>query len=256
MPKSKKAPKQARRALDEGADLVFVWGGDGMVQRCVQELAGSHAAVALLPAGTANLLATNLGVPQDLAAAVEIGLHGRRRALDVGVVNGERFVVMAGTGFDALMIRDASRQAKDRFGRAAYLWTGARNLRRSRFGVRAIVDGRRWFKGEAGCVLLGNVGRIIGGLPAFDDAKPDDGLLEVGVVTARTLVQWLRVGARMTTGRSDRSSLVDITCGAEIDVRLDRALPYELDGGDRKPTKRLKVGIEPGALTVCVPESG
>ena len=148
-----------------------------------------------LPAGTANLLATNLGVPQDLAAAVEIGLHGRRRALDVGVVNGERFVVMAGTGFNALMIRDASRQAKDRFGRAAYLWTGARNLRRSRFGVRVIVDSRRWFKGEAGCVLLGNVGRIIGGLPAFDDAKPDDGLLEVGVVTARTLVQWLRVGA-------------------------------------------------------------
>ena len=151
------------------------------------------------------------------------------------------------------MIRDASREAKDRFGRATYLWTGARNLRKSRFGVRVTVDGRRWFKGEAGCVLLGNVGRIMGGLPAFDDARPDDGLLEVGVVTARSFVQWARVLTRMTVGRSDRSPLVDITCGAEIDIRLDRALPYELDGGDRKPTKRLRVSVEPAALTVCVP---
>ena len=102
VPKSKRAPKQARRALEEGADVVFVWGGDGMVQRCVQELAGSDVAVAILPAGTANLLATNLGIPDDLEAAVEVGLHGRRRRLDVGVVNGERFAVMAGTGFDAL----------------------------------------------------------------------------------------------------------------------------------------------------------
>jgi diacylglycerol kinase (ATP) len=254
VPKSKRAPKQARRALADGADLVFVWGGDGMVQRCVQELAGTQVAVAILPAGTANLLATNLGIPQDLRAAVEIGLHGRRRALDVGVVNGERFAVMAGTGFDARMIRDASSEAKDRFGRAAYVWTGVRNLRRSQFGVRITVDGRRWFKGEAGCVLLGNVGRIIGGLPAFDDARPDDGLLEVGVVTARTLVQWARVLTRMTVGRSDRSAMVDITCGAEIDIRLDRDVPYELDGGDRKPTRRLRVRVEPAALTVCLPD--
>lgn len=143
---------------------------------------------------------------------------------------------------------------KNRFGRAAYLWTGARNLRKSRFGARITVDGRRWFDGEAGCVLLGNVGRVVGGIPAFDDAEPDDGLLEVGVVTAGTVIQWLRVLTRMTTGRSDRSPLVDITCGATIDVRLDRALPYELDGGDRKPTRRLRIQVEPGALTVCVPD--
>ena len=251
--KSRKAPKLARRALEEGADLVFVWGGDGMVQRCLEELAGSPAAVAVLPAGTANLLANNLGIPRHLRAAVDIGLHGRRRQLDVGVMNGERFAVMAGTGFDALMIRGADRGAKERFGRAAYVWTGARNLRKSRFGARITVDGRRWFKGEAGCVLLGNVGRIIGGLPAFDDAEPDDGLLEVGVVTAGSVVQWLRVLTRMTLGRSDRSPFVDITRGATIDIRLDRALPYELDGGDRKPVKRLKVRVEPAALTVCVP---
>src|SRR5919199_3661672 len=96
--KSRQAPKKARRALKEGAELVFVWGGDGMVQRCVDALAGSDATVAIVPAGTANLLARNLGIPEDLPEAVRIGFHGRRRKLDLGKVNGEHFAVMAGIG--------------------------------------------------------------------------------------------------------------------------------------------------------------
>src|SRR5437773_6258915 len=66
VPKSRKAPKYVRQAVREGADLLFVWGGDGTVQRCVDAVAGSEVALAILPAGTANLLATNLGVPLDV----------------------------------------------------------------------------------------------------------------------------------------------------------------------------------------------
>ena len=181
--KSKQAPKQARAALEAGADLVFVWGGDGMVQRCADVLAGTGAAMAVVPAGTANLLATNLGDPQ--------GHRGRRarrpRAgttgiLDVGRINGERFLVMAGVGFDALMIRDADRALKDRVGRAAYVWTGARHLREKPVDTRIVVDGTTWFHGDATCVLVGNVGTIVGGITAFEAARPDDGRLEVGVV--------------------------------------------------------------------------
>ena len=76
VPKSKKAPKQVRRALEQGAELIFVWGGDGMVQQCVNEIAGSEATLAIVPAGTANLLATDLGIPQSIEDAVEIGLTG------------------------------------------------------------------------------------------------------------------------------------------------------------------------------------
>ena len=70
VPKSRKAPAQVQRALDEGAELVFAWGGDGMVQRCVDVLAGSKADLAIVPAGTANLFATNLGIPKDIEQAV------------------------------------------------------------------------------------------------------------------------------------------------------------------------------------------
>ena len=114
VPKSRLAPKQVRSALKQGADLIFVWGGDGMVQRCVDVVAGSDATMAIVPAGTANLFASNLGVPKHIEDAVEVGLHGKRRKLDLGSMNGERFAVMAGVGFDARVIRDATRQDETR----------------------------------------------------------------------------------------------------------------------------------------------
>jgi diacylglycerol kinase (ATP) len=117
--KSRKAPEVARRALSQGAEVLFVWGGDGMVQRCIDALAGTGAVVAILPAGTANLLATNLQIPANVSEAVHVGLYGERHSLDTGSVNGEHFAVMAGAGFDARMIKAASRRMKDRFGRAA-----------------------------------------------------------------------------------------------------------------------------------------
>ena len=186
MAKSKQAPACARQAVAEGADLLFVWGGDGTVQRCVDAVAGSDVALAVIPAGTANLLAGNLGIPQDIAEAVRIGLHGDRRSLDTGTVNGEHFAVMAGAGLDALMITEADAGLKDRMGRAAYLWTGARNLDASPVKATVKVDGRRFHKGTITCVLAGNMGQVLGGVEVFDGSQPDDGLLEVGVVTARS----------------------------------------------------------------------
>jgi len=251
--KSRKARRAACDAVADGADLVFAWGGDGTIQRCVDALAGTGADLAILPAGTANLLASNLGVPIDLARAVHTGLHGTRRPIDVGRVNGERFTVMAGAGFDAFMMKDADRGMKDRVGRLAYFWTGAKAARRPPRPTRIEVDGRRWFDGDASCVLIGNVGTITGGITAFHDAAPDSGRLEIGVVTAGGMAQWARVLGRMMVGRGDRSPLVDTTSGHKIVVRFKKKTAYELDGGDRPATKRLKVRVEPHAIRICVP---
>jgi len=256
VPKSKQAPKQAKRAVADGADLVFVWGGDGMVQRSVDALADTKATIAILPAGTANLLATNLGIPKDIPEAVRIGLHGARRKLDLGVVNGERFAVMAGAGFDARMIRDADGAMKDRMGRFAYIFTGAKNLRGGRVRTRIRVDGSKWFDDEASCVLVGNIGTILGGIEAFEHARPDDGRLELGVVTAEGLLQWTRALSRTALGHAEKSPFVHTTSAKRIDVRMDEATPYELDGGDRKKTKELEIRVEPSAIRVCVPEDG
>ena len=233
VPKSRKAPKKARKARKAGADLVLVWGGDGMVQRCVDALAGSEVTVGILPAGTANLLASNLDIPQDLPEALRIALHGDRRRLDLGELNGEHFAVMAGAGFDGGMIRDADGSLKARLGRLAYVWTGMRKLGDEPVPTRVRVDGADWFDGPATCVLLGNVGKITGGVPAFPDARTDDGRLDVGVSTAQGALQWARTFGRMVTGQARRSPFVHTARAAKVEVRLGAALPYELDGGAR-----------------------
>jgi diacylglycerol kinase (ATP) len=254
VPKSRKAPKKVRKALDKGADLIFVWGGDGMVQRCADAIAGSDVAVAILPAGTANLFAGNLGIPQDLPEAVRIGLHGQRRKVDLGRLNGEHFAVMAGAGFDGDLIRDADRKLKGRFGRLAYVWTGVRHAQGELIRTRVRVDGKEWFDGPASCVLLGNVGKITGGIPAFDDARPDDGQLEIGVATPDGPVEWARTLGRIAVDRSEKSPFVQITRGRKVRVRFDRPTRYELDGGARKKVTRLKASTRSGALTVCLPD--
>jgi len=250
--KSKQAPKKVEKAVADGADLLFVWGGDGMLQRCIDAVATTSTTIAIVPAGTANLLARNLGIPNDIEGAVHIGLHGGRRMLDVGVMNGERFAVMAGTGLDALMIRDMGDGLKGRAGKLGYVWAGARHLGEQRFALKIRVDGRRWFSGKASSVLLGNVGTVLGGLTLFRRARPDDGKLEIGVVTAKGLLDWGRALGRSVISDPERSPFVHVTSGRAFEIRLDRKRPYELDGGDRKPTKRFRVSVEPAAVAVCV----
>jgi diacylglycerol kinase (ATP) len=252
--KSRHAPDCARRAIEQGADLMFVWGGDGTVQRCIDAAAGTGVVLAILPAGTANLLATNLRIPTgDLDAAVHVGLHGDRRPLDTGSVNGEHFAVMAGAGFDARMIAGADRGMKDRIGRAAYVYTAARNLSARRAAATVEVDGGRFFEGQVSCVLAGNVGKILGGVEAFAGARPDDGLLELGVVTAGNPVEWARTFGSVALGRADRSPFVEVTRGKKFRVRFNRKLPYELDGGARKAVRKMRIKVHPGSVTVCVP---
>jgi diacylglycerol kinase family enzyme len=161
---------------------------------------------------------------------------------------------MAGAGFDAAMIRDAGEGGlKERFGRVAYVWTGSENLRSKPFRADIKVDGADWYKGKASCILLGNVGNLFGGVEAFEDARPDDGKLEIGVVTADGLLEWGRMLARTAVGSASSSPFVQTTQASSVKVKLNRKVLYELDGGDRTKVKAFKVKVEPGAITVCVP---
>ncbi len=251
--KSRKAPKCARKALAHGAEVIFVWGGDGTVQRCIDAVAGTGAVLAILPAGTANLLASNLQIPADLAEAVRAGLKGERRRFDTGSVNGEHFAVMAGAGFDARMIKEAGHGRKERFGRAAYLVAGARNLKTPRARATIEVDGRRFYKGRVSCELVGNVARILGGVEVFSGAQPDDGLLELGVVTAKNPAEWVRVLGRVVRGRAAESPFIEVTRGERFRIRFSRAMPYELDGGARGTVKELRIKVHPGSVKLCLP---
>jgi diacylglycerol kinase (ATP) len=94
----------------------------------------------------------------------------------------------------------------------------------------------------------------MGALTAFPNAKPDDGVLEIGVVTAAGALQWVRTLARTAAGKADKSPFVRTTRGTKFDIRFAEKTAYELDGGDRKPKARLRVKVHKNAITVCVPE--
>jgi len=252
VPKSKRAPAAVEQALEDGAELILAWGGDGMVRRCVNALKDTEVPLAIVPAGTSNLFATHLGIERDIGQAVQVALRGDRRRLDVGCFDGERFAVMAGAGFDAAMIK-ASDDLKDRLGRAAYVVGGASKLDSEPFEAKIKIDGTRWYEGPASCILVGNVGELFGGIEVFADARPDDGVLDVGVLTSEGPVQLVRAAARTAVGSAEKSPFVRVTQARKVRVKLDRKVRYELDGGDRKKVKSFKVDIEPAAITVCVP---
>jgi YegS/Rv2252/BmrU family lipid kinase len=242
-----------RRAVAEGTDLLMVSGGDGTVMACVTGLAGSGVPLAVLPSGTGNLLASNFDIPDDLDGALEVALHGERRPLDVGTFGADRFVVMCGIGFDAAMLRDADPELKARIGAAAYVVSGMRHLRRrpTRFQLR--LDGRSPVARSGQGVLVGNLGRLQGGLPVMPDASPSDGQLDVAVLKTRTLLDWLALAARVLTRRRQRDPQMEYFRARRVEVRCDRPQPAERDGEPAEPTRELVVEVVPGALTLCVP---
>jgi len=253
VPKSRKAPKQVRKALEWGAELIFVWGGDGMAQRSIDALDGADTPIALLPAGTANLLASSLGIPKDLEGAVDVGLRGDRKRIDVGRINGETFAVMAGAGLDARMIADADGGLKDRLGRFSYIWTGLKNLRAEPFEATVTVEGTTWYTGPANCVIAGNVGKLFAGLELFEDSHEDDGMLELGVLTATGALATMRTMARVAVTTVDDGPHARTTKARKMKIRFDRKVLYQVDGGDRDMVKTLRITVVPGGLVVCVP---
>src|SRR5690606_12427062 len=181
-----------RKALAENADLVIAAGGDGTVRAVSSELAGTGVPLGVVPVGTGNLLARNLGIPLVTATAIRVALGGGGVRIDVVRVFGdglptERFVVMAGLGLDAAVVGEATANLKARLGWPAYLVSLARNLSFPAVRVDISVDGRRPVRHLARMVVVGNVGTLHAGLPLLPDAKPDDGRLDVVVVAPRRL---------------------------------------------------------------------
>lgn len=238
---------QTERAVAEGADLVVACGGDGTVRACLAALADTDTALAIVPLGTGNLLASNLGLATGLDAADDAG-RGTPHRIDIGRINGEAFAVMAGTGFDAAMIDGAPAGLKARIGTLAYVVSCLRNLHCRLVATTVEVDGRPWLAARTSMVLVGNFGTVSGGLAVFPDAEPDDGLLDLAVSAASTPRQWLTWTWRLLRRRPEPPDLVQRTRGRRIVVTQHRARPYELDGEVRPAARRLEIEVSPAAL--------
>ncbi len=246
-------PGQARQALRDGAGLVLAAGGDGTVRAVATVLAGTGVPMALLPSGTGNLLARNLDIPLEIEAAARVASGGRTRAIDVARdAEGECFLVMAGTGFDAAMLRDTSDRAKAWLSWAAYVVAGVRHLRAPLATYELDVDGATHRRRARG-VLVGNVSALQSGLELLAGAAPDDGLLDVAVLAPLTLRDWAQLARRVALRRPPADRVLERWTARSVTVRSHPPQPVQYDGDLVRPGRELACSVEPGALLVRVP---
>ncbi len=248
---------QARQAVADGAELVCSLGGDGTVRAVASGLVAGEVPLGILPGGTGNLLARNLGLPvDDLAAALQVALTGVERQIDVGAVawddDAEQlFLVIAGMGLDARMIGDADERIKKAVGWPAYLLSGARGLFDWGFSAHITAPGRREGSRRARAVVVGNCGQLPGGLDLMPGAQLDDGLLDLVLAAPRGLFGWLGLLRELITGRGNRSLRRLSADSAQI--RLGRPILAQLDGEAVGPRTTMAVRVRPLALRVIVP---
>jgi len=250
---------QAGKALVSGADVVIAAGGDGTVRCVAGVLAGTDTPLGLVPLGTGNLLARNLGI--GLADPVHAGrdiLNGTSIKVDVVAATLDHadekhlFLVAAGLGYDATIMADTKDELKDRVGWLAYVEAGIRNLPGK--GVKAIikVDGHEVVRRRVRGVMVGNCGKLMGGVEIFPDASVTDGLLDLLVLSPRGKFGWLRVITGIFHRKGARSRSVDYFSGTSAEITLEREQDFQLDGDHLTKARHLLVTVDHQALSIMM----
>lgn len=248
------------RKLADRVDVVVAAGGDGTVNEVINGLAGSGVSLGLVPMGTVNVLALELGIPLDPVRAAEVVARGVTHTMDLGFArqpetgDSRYFVLMAGVGIDALTIRELDIGLKSRFRRAAFVWTGVRAFFRHRSPLLQVeIGGQRY---EAHLVVAGNCRYYGGRFGITTRAVPTDGLLDVLVFAGRGFLRnavfWLGV----PFGLHLRHPGTSYVRGSSVSVRADDAEDQVWFHTDGELAGRLPVDMEirENALRVVVPE--
>ena len=251
--------RRVQEAVSAKVDVVVAVGGDGGVLQAIQCLPGTPVALGIIPMGTGNLLATNLGIPKHPDAAVQVILAAHHREIDLGrVAYGKKerfFSVACGVGFDAKVMDATAMRQKQRFGKLAYLANALRHgggIRDTRY--RLLLDGKATTM-DAAQILVANFGRTGLGLKPKLEISPDDGQLDVIAIRAHgpadgLIALWEAMRQRRP-GRS-RSGRVLRTHAHTIEVQAASKRPVEIDGSVIGSTP-IAVSIRPHALRVLVP---
>lgn len=171
--------------LDDDVDLMVAVGGDGTVREVAEGRPEAGPPIALLPAGTENLLARHLGVATSTESLWDCITRGHVRPFDVGVINGRHFLIVAGAGYDAEVVERVTRSRRGHITRADYFWPMWRTFWQYRFPpIHVATDGQTLFEGR-GLVFVGNISHYGMGLRILRDARDDDGLLDVCIYPCR-----------------------------------------------------------------------
>ena len=269
----------AKRAIADGATVVMAAGGDGTVRAVAEAVAGSPAALALLPSGTGNLLARNLGLTLDnVQESVSTAFAGHDRAIDLGWAeiergDGEReehaFLVMAGAGLDAKMVANTDPELKKRVGWVAYVDAIRKALADgNRISLRYRLDDGPTRSMRAHTVLIGNCGSLPANILLLPEAAVDDGIFDIVALRPEGFVGWVQIWVKIVweNGVLRRSlvgrKLMGLTKevrtlrylkGRSFTMRFEREEEFELDGDTFGTAIAVRARVDAGGITVRMP---
>jgi diacylglycerol kinase (ATP) len=269
----------ASQALKDGADLIFAAGGDGTVRAVAEAVRNSGVPIAVLPAGTGNLLARNLHLTlDDMRGSVQSAFAGVDRRIDIGAIEIERvdgsrdehsFVVMAGMGIDAKMIKNTDDDLKEKAGWAAYVNAIVKSLRDpDELHVQFRLDGGPSTRRTVHTLIVGNCGSLPGKILLMPDAVVDDGLFDLMMTRPGGAWGWLRVwvkvawtngvlrrtkAGRAVAGEHTNTTNLNYQTGKEFEAHLTRPEEIELDGDGFGKAVGFTARIDAGALIIRVP---
>jgi YegS/Rv2252/BmrU family lipid kinase len=258
-PTSRDEPATAiARRVASSAERVIAMGGDGTVSEVAAGILAAEAGVplAVVPLGTANILALNLGIPHDAAAAIELAVEGEAWPIDVGRVNGEAFLLTVSTGLHAEMVARADRRSKRRWGLVAYGLAGWRaNQEVAPVRHRVIYDGVAE-EFEVTMMQVMNCGAVF--RRAWELApgvSPIDGMLDVLAYRAASIPEYMLAAAQVLRGAPTSTDLVEHRRAARVTIATDPPLKVQRDG---EPAGRTPVEVDllPRALRVIMPQDG
>lgn len=268
-----RAPDRSTRtlvdaALDGGCELVVAAGGDGTLRDVAHALAGREVPLGVLPGGTVNLWAQELGIPARPELAARMLVDSCVRRADLGRLrlpdgHFSRFLLVAGLGIDGLALALTDARLKRTAGIAAIALGTLRAARAFRpLRTTVTIDGARFWEGPAWQLLVSNARRYASVLELQRDARVDDGLLDVTVIPAAGWREAGRLGWSLALDRSPDPRVAPHARGAAISITFDRPPPLELDGSPAARSQVARAGagtyvvrVEAGSLPVLVPRS-
>ena len=254
------AQAAAAEAVRLGYRAVVAIGGDGTIAEAISGLAGTDTPLGIIPQGTGNQVAANLGIPRTLEAAVDVAVNGMPVPMDLGrLADGRYFALMAGAGWDAQVMSTATRQLKLRWGFGAYLYAGLRQaVPPPSISFRITADGHT-LEVQAATVIIANIGYLayspFPGVSIGPAVSFQDGLLDVCIFAPRTIPDLAAVAWRMVSGQYAGDERMIYLQGREVTVESDPPLVTQVDG-DLVGGTPLEARAVPGGVRVLVPTGG
>ena len=256
----------AKKAVESGAEVVGVYGGDGTVMEVASGLVGTEVPLLILPGGTGNLVAAELRISNQLERACSLICDETytTRQIDVGQMDHHYFLLRVGCGIETGVVQEATRELKDQFGKWAYVFAGIKRLQESPVAdYEVTLDGRETFRGKGVACIVANAGTVgLGRLTLAPSVDIDDGRLDVFFLKKANLEGIVQLAGKMmgldpreSEGGGDpdldASQLVNHWRVEKVEIQSDPVLEIQVDGDVIAQTPQV-VNVLPSALTVVV----